>query len=508
MREAYISILAGLLVLSVFAINDSPFENGQSLVGNAFFSKCNDSDGGIKYNLAGVVTYNFHKYVDVCSGNYLKEYYCFSNMIMTAPNYLCPNGCTSGKCNPAPVIPVTLISSNVPNKINLGQEFTISCQYSAKLQCNTALHDSNLCVFIGSDLSPDGKVNYTFKCKAESAGIKENLCARWTIPGDSACIKDESINIAKTTVVDMNRLPIKLMSSSAPEEIALSDKFTIKCDFGEAVGCFTALSNSKICDFKGLEGTTGLFECASSTTGMAKNYCATWIDNSIPGCSQAQMIQIQGTDVISNSDEIIDTLDYFLSNNPDKPLEADKDLPLSLRIKNNTAQYIKWPGGFEYYKWDNNFLYLLEDASPVNPYAMSPGVFMKRNMAIGEKIDMAVNDVTYYKKIESYDNAILCVLDTQLNQQIEKWPYINTLIDHQSIDLEGDLGLQDVIVLKAYSTIPTYPDFEKFYYSKEYGWVRWENWHKNGSLQAIVTFNKFSANPPLQRIDYGCSFTP
>ena len=54
------------------------------------------------------------------------------------------------------------------------------------------------------------------------------------------------------------------------------------------------------------------------------------------------------------------------------------------------------------------------------------------------------------------------------------------------------MGIQDVIVLK-YDWVA---EIEVFYYSKEWGWIKWENYTVGGVLKAAAFFNKIDVNPP------------
>ena len=66
---------------------------------------CSDSDGGINYNVQGTATTQTSSYTDYCYGPpeslFLREYYC-SGTSLGDTSYLCPNGCTGGKCDSAP----------------------------------------------------------------------------------------------------------------------------------------------------------------------------------------------------------------------------------------------------------------------------------------------------------------------------------------------------------------------------------------------------------------------
>jgi hypothetical protein len=72
-------------------------------------------------------------------------------------------------------------------------------------------------------------------------------------------------------------------------------------------------------------------------------------------------------------------------------------------------------------------------------------------------------------------------------------------------DAGGELGLQDVIVLRYdYSLRTGIPDrqqvnsYEKFYYSREWGWIQWE-YYQDDDLQK---------NPPTLRKRFRCNRRP
>jgi cysteine-rich repeat protein len=63
---------------------------------------CTDTDGGKNYNVKGTITYNYYKYTDYCSGNYVREYYCsYGRPYITSSS--CAYGCNNGACKPKPI---------------------------------------------------------------------------------------------------------------------------------------------------------------------------------------------------------------------------------------------------------------------------------------------------------------------------------------------------------------------------------------------------------------------
>jgi len=73
--------------------------------------------------------------------------------------------------------------------------------------------------------------------------------------------------------------------------------------------------------------------------------------------------------------------------------------------------------------------------------------------------------------------------------------YTNTLeAYYPSYNIGGDLGTDEVIVLKYDWGGGVY--YEKFFYSRRWGWFRWESYGQ-GSLQNVVQFNHISGRAPV-----------
>jgi Ig-like domain from next to BRCA1 gene len=201
--------------------------------------------------------------------------------------------------------------------------------------------------------------------------------------------------------------------------------------------------------------------------------------------------------------EVIDTLSYFLSHHPETALVGDTyeagnpnapSHPLSLTVDGSAAYYVKWhPNAYEYYSWDDDSIFLREDRSWTDaadenrpkPQSFSPGLWMKRRMRVGEEIDMGQNVVhLVYRRDCRPGRTTRLGYKTVLEARIPRF------------DAGGDLGLQDVIVLRYdYSLRTGIPDrqrvnsYEKFYYSREWGWIQWE-YYQDEDLQK---------NPPTLR---------
>lgn len=192
------------------------------------------------------------------------------------------------------------------------------------------------------------------------------------------------------------------------------------------------------------------------------------------------------------TNEDIDTLDYFITNHQDKGLDGDhtenytdftNGHPMSQTILGNRSYYVKWASEvFEIHSWDTENIYLNEDHSgaPVSIYTFNPGVWLKRSMKVGDVITGSSNTIQWY------DNSCK-------KGATDNFPIQVTLEKHDpNYNVGGDLGTQDVIVVKYDSSVGlTTGVYERFYYSKEWGWVRWEEYSKStGSLTSRRTFNK------------------
>ena len=95
------------LVLSVSVVSASSFGDfWNKITGKATAAsiKCNDTDGGINYNVLGTVMVTrwifTQKYYDSCSGNSanLLERYCSTKGALQTQVYKCPSGCKNGAC--------------------------------------------------------------------------------------------------------------------------------------------------------------------------------------------------------------------------------------------------------------------------------------------------------------------------------------------------------------------------------------------------------------------------
>lgn len=409
----------------------------------------------------------------------------------------------------APIIPsepLKLMSSEAPTKVYINEKFNITCDYGEMIPCFTAMHNGKVCTWIG----PSGTKGI-FECKADTTGTKTNICARWESPDNAKCDKYEETKIQETSVYDFEKL--SLMSSSVPEEIVNGKIFTIKCDYGEAVPCFAAEHNGKACTFKAYEGTTGLFDCKAEKVGMANNYCVTWANPENPRCKNTKKTPIFGTDIISSSTELIDTLDFFVSNNRNKALYVEGNVlnQMSQTLfatswwsnTNGKSMYNKWASNvYELHTWDKSYIYLKEDSSmtallgtSITTYSYDPGIWMKRLMKVGESIDMKSNKITWYNKD--------CTINNTLGYP-PLFPYTTAITDHNlKFNAGGDIGVVDAIILK-YKHLGD-PNFERFYYSRQWGWFKWEMYNKNGTKLYETNVNKISPNAPIKPITKLCT---
>jgi hypothetical protein len=182
-------------------------------------------------------------------------------------------------------------------------------------------------------------------------------------------------------------------------------------------------------------------------------------------------------------DGLINTLDYFLSDHPDVGLTGSH--PLSQTRDGNAVYYVKWGDtSYERHVWDENYIYLQEDHSeaPVQPYTFTPGIWMKRHMRVGESLSFLTGENTIQFFTDSCE---------PVSTNSGPYKYIMTLEQHiPDFNAGGDLGVQDVIVL-IYDYRPAgAANYEKFYYSKEWGWIRWENIDAAGNIVQVSEFNR------------------
>ena len=199
--------------------------------------------------------------------------------------------------------------------------------------------------------------------------------------------------------------------------------------------------------------------------------CAQMESARTPRPSTSSRIESTGafnTQALGVNQPKIDTLNYFISKNLNVGLRSGTHA-LSQTVIGNEAWSVKWQSdSFEYFTWDDENIYLKEDHSlaPNPAYSFNSGIWLKRSMFVGEQIFASGTAMT------AYDKA--CNKTGQ-----STFPYVMTLeAHHPNYDLGGDLGRQDIIVVRfSYGGGAMY---EKFYYSSQWGWVKWE-WYKASS---------------------------
>jgi peptidoglycan hydrolase-like protein with peptidoglycan-binding domain len=187
------------------------------------------------------------------------------------------------------------------------------------------------------------------------------------------------------------------------------------------------------------------------------------------------------------STSTISTLNYFINTHNETLFSASSG-PVSQTVKGQMIYLVKWANTFYVtYSYDNNYIYLKEDHSdsPDPPYTFSDGKWLALNMQIGQQINVSDNQIQYY-------NATSCAPTTS-----GALPYVNTLLQEIPNDnLGGNLGVQDVIVLKYdYSAAAGRNVYEEEYYAKGWGLVEWQLW-ENDQIAQSVAFNQISSQAP------------
>lgn len=180
--------------------------------------------------------------------------------------------------------------------------------------------------------------------------------------------------------------------------------------------------------------------------------------------------------------DCVNALDYFIGGDKFNWKGSTGTHRLSQNFSSNLINgwmyYIKFgnPDTNEHYTWDANYIYLRQDGYP-NPYTFNKGRWLKNGtICKGDSISSPNN------KITTYDSN--CNLSPP-GQQPQPFPITVTYVDHWPTYFLGSRGYVDVILVD-YQYGPS--KFERFFYSKEYGWVRWELWH-NGVITNSATWD-------------------
>lgn len=204
---------------------------------------------------------------------------------------------------------------------------------------------------------------------------------------------------------------------------------------------------------------------------------------------------------VSGTSGAIETLDYFLTTHTDKSLTGSH--ALNQTISGQTTYFVKWDASsYETYSWDNNYIYLKEDHSGApNPgsYIFSDGRWLKRSMQVGETIQATNNS---HQTFTVNTNSSCTPTDSA------PFPY-SMILERRvpNYNMGGTLGVQDVIVVKYDYRYGAFTDYEKMYYAKGWGLVKWEL-YRNDQLIQTSTFNQISNTAPIApNLQSECRYT-
>ena len=193
--------------------------------------------------------------------------------------------------------------------------------------------------------------------------------------------------------------------------------------------------------------------------------------------------------------QVINTLEYFLTDDETKELHTgNPGDTISQKTIGNAVLRVKWRGPqlHEYYTWDTEYIYLRydntwgdHDGATSYEFTELPGKggrWMRRQMTVG--VPLVVNHPSGSKWYRPN-----CTVHSTNPLQ-----YTNTLVAYYpNYNLGGDLGTDAVIVLKYDWDASVHDNFEHFFFSKKWGWVRWEHW-ADGVQQNSANWNEISAN--------------
>lgn len=193
--------------------------------------------------------------------------------------------------------------------------------------------------------------------------------------------------------------------------------------------------------------------------------------------------------------QVINTLEYFLTDDENKELfTGTPGDTISQKTIGNAVLRVKWrnPQLHEYYTWDTDYIYLRYDNTWGNhngatsyeftEYPGKGGRWLKRQMAVGESIVVFhPSGSTWYR-------------DDCSVHSVNVLGYTNTLeAYYPNYNLGGSLGTDPVIVLKYDWDSSPANNYERFFFSKKWGWVRWEHW-ANGVQQDGASWNQITGN--------------
>lgn len=173
--------------------------------------------------------------------------------------------------------------------------------------------------------------------------------------------------------------------------------------------------------------------------------------------------------------ESIYTQDFFIKKRSEGLIGTHR---MSQVVEGNTIFYVKHePKAFEQFTMaENGDIFLrLDHSNPKKPYTFSNGLFLPANMRVGQTVRVRDNDIQWYDENKQ-----------PVAENSGKWPYDISLLEHNpAFNIGGDLGVQDVIILR----YNYFSDYEHFLYSKEWGWIGWEWYDKNNQLKNRAIFN-------------------
>ncbi len=187
---------------------------------------------------------------------------------------------------------------------------------------------------------------------------------------------------------------------------------------------------------------------------------------------------------LSAATDCVNSLDYFIGGDKLNWKGSNGTHKLSQNFSSNLTNgwmyYIKFgdPFNYEHYTWDANYIYLRQDGYPT-PYTLSSVKWLKNGtICKGDLLNSSANQITDY---DSNCNVTMAAHSYPVTvQYVDHWPVY---------PLGGTRGNVDVILVDYH-----YPgtNFERFFYSKQYGWVRWELW--NGVTQQLLQVSTFNSN--------------
>lgn len=198
----------------------------------------------------------------------------------------------------------------------------------------------------------------------------------------------------------------------------------------------------------------------------------------------------------------IDTLSYMLDTQG-KRLNGTH--ALSQTVMGQAIYNVLWDGNsYETFSYDSNYIYLTEDHSAADQgangsYTFSDGKWMVRTMAVGDQLTVADNTVQFFNV-----GSNSCAPSNG-----GRFPYVMTLQQHiPSDNLGGNLGTQDVIVMQYDYRWGTGTDYEKIYYAKGIGMVKWELYRNNQVIQTSFFNTVTNTAQTLPNLTDACINTP